>query len=366
MKDNINRGLAELRVPFTKKFEFLSRNGVQKYLDSLAKDEMVLTYHISPSTAQVWVGQKGRILQRNIANPAHLHGALQEARQGLADIGVSSFDNKMDALGKRLITPVADLLTENIYWIPAGSLLAFPLDALRVKGHYLLERHTVVNLVSFPINPNPTASLRAKSLANVFLAGHPQDYSSDYATRLDSSAEVRAIADIFVGPGLSIIQGAALLPDEFQDERFRQADLVHLSMPGLIDLKYPEQSSLELSGNEYNPGRALLWPEDIRSQHLEARLVFLSASRIDKTPPSGFSIKQGLISDFADAGAYSVIANLWAGSGKTTEAFITGFYAELEASGDIASSLKDAKRRYIKNNRHHGLYDWAGFQLFVD
>jgi len=366
LKDNINRGLTELQVPFRRKFEFLSRNGLRIYLDSLAKDEMVLTYHISPTNAQVWVGQKGKILQRNIANPAYLYGALQEARQGLADIGISSFDNKMDALGKRLITPVADLLTKNIYWIPAGPLLGFPLDALRVKGRYLLERHTVANLVSFPVNPNPIASLQAKSLPNVFLAGHPQDYSSDYATRLDSSTEIRAISDIFVGPGLSIIQGAALLPDEFQDESFRKADLVHLSMPGFIDLEYPEQSSLELSGNEYNPERVLLWPEDIRSQQLEARLVFLSATRINKTPPSGFNIKQGLISDFANAGAHSVIANLWGGSGKTTEAFITDFYAELEGSGNIASSLKVAKQRYIKNNRNNGLYDWAGFQLFVD
>ena len=74
----------------------------------------------------------------------------------------------MDALGKRLITPIADLLTENIYWIPAGPLLGFPLDALRVKGRYLLEHHTVVNLVSFPANPNHAASLQAKSLPHVF------------------------------------------------------------------------------------------------------------------------------------------------------------------------------------------------------
>jgi CHAT domain-containing protein len=366
LEDKINRSLAEVRVSFRKEFEFLSNSGIQKYLNSLGNDEMVLTYHISPTTAQVWVAQKGRVQQRNIANPAYLYGALQEARQGLADIGISSFENKMNALGKRLITPIDDLLSETVYWIPAGPLLGFPLDALRVKGRYLVERHTVVNLVSFPVNPNPAASLQAGSLANVFLAGHPQDYSSDYVTRLESSAEIRAIADIFVGPGLSIVQGAALLPDEFQVDRYRQADLVHLTMPGFIDLEFPEQSSLELSGNEYNPRRALLWPEDIRSQQLGARLVFLSATRTNNTPPSGFSSQQGLISDFTNAGAHSVIANLWATEGKAAEAFITGFYAELEASGNISSSLKGAKQRYIKTNHNNGLYDWAGFQLFVD
>lgn len=366
LKDTINRSLAEIKGPFRKEFAFLSSNGLQKYMDSLARDELLLTYHVSPTTAQVWVGQKGKVQQRNIANPAYLYGALQEARQGLADIGISAFENKMDELGKRLIRPISDLLSETIYWVPAGPLLGFPLDALRVKDRYLVERHTIVNLVAFPANPNPAASLQVESLPNVFLAGHPQDYSSDFATHLDSSTEIRAIADLFIGPGLSIVQGAALLPDEFQDERYRQSDLVHLSMPGIIDLEYPEQSSLELSGNEYNPGRALLWPEDIRSQQMDARLVFLSATRTNNAPPSGFSSQQGLISDFTDAGAHSVIANLWATDGKAAEAFITDFYAELEASGNIASSLNDAKQRYIKNNRNNGLYDWAGFQLFVD
>ena len=59
LKDNINRGLAELRVPFTKKFGFLSRNGLQKYLDSLANDEVVLTYHISP-TKRAGMGRSKR------------------------------------------------------------------------------------------------------------------------------------------------------------------------------------------------------------------------------------------------------------------------------------------------------------------
>jgi len=365
LNEQINRGLAEIRTSFREKFEFLSLHGLRKYLRSLANDETVLTYHISPTSARVWVGKKAGVQQLDIANHAYLYGALQAARQELGDKGISAFDSKMAMLGKILIAPVADLLTETIYWIPAGPLLGFPLDALRVEGRYLLERHDVVNLVSFPASADPGASLQTGKLQNVFLAGHPQDYSGEYATRLDTSTEIRAIADIFVGPGLRIVQGAALLADEFQDGYFRQAGLVHLSMPGVIDLNYPGRSSLELSGNESSPGRTSFTAMDIRSQKLEARLVFLSATRMRGDPVTGFTNQAGLISDFVDAGAHAVIADLWANNGEGADVFIADFYRRLEASGNIATALYGAKRQYLQNNRNTGLYDWAGFQIFI-
>ncbi len=364
--DSINRGLNEIRQPFSDEFRFLSNNGVQQYLRSLSSDEVVLTYHISATDALVWVARKGKVQQRRIAGSAYLYSALQEARQGLADVGNAAFESKMNALGKRLIAPVTDMLTKTIYWIPAGPLLGFPLDALRVNGDYLVEHHTVVNLLSFPANVDPAARLRTAPFKKVFLAGHPQDYSSDYATRLDTSSEIRALADIFVGPGLRIVQGTALLPDEFQDEQFQQADLVHLSMPGVLDLRNAEQSSLELSGSENGPARVAFGPREIRSQKLDASLVFLSSIRMSHSPSSGFSVRPGLISDFADAGAHSVIANLWASNGKSAEAFTTDFYRRLEVTGNIAGSLNEAKRQYLKNNRDNGLFDWAGYQLFID
>ena len=365
LNDSINGGLDKLRTSFHKDFEFLSNAGLQKYLRSLANDEMLLTYHISPAIAQVWVGQKGRVQRRDIANPADLYKALQASRENLENAGLNAFNRKMDELGSRLISPVADLLKDTIYWIPAGPFLGFPVDALRVNGRYLIERHSVVNLLSFPANTNPGSSLQTGSLQKVFLAGNPQDYSGDYATRLETSAEIRAVTDIFVGPGLQIIQGVALLPDEFQSTDFLQANLVHLSMPGLIDLKYPNESGLELSESEYGPGRVVLRPETIRAQKLSAGMVFLSSTRITGGPLSGFSSWPGFISDFIAAGAGSVVVNFWSGDDESDEGFITDFYRTLQASGDTAQSLRESRLRYMKNNRTNGLYDWAGYQLYI-
>ena len=326
---------------------------------------MVLTYHISPVIAQVWVGHRGKVQRRDIANPVDVYRTLKASRQNLQNTGLAAFNRTMEELGTRLITPVADLLTEKVYWISAGPLLGFPVDALRVNGRYLIERHSVVNLLSFPENTSPGNSLKMGPLQKVFLAGNPQDYSGDYATRLETSAEISAVTDIFVGPGLQILQGVALLPDEFRGTDFLQSNLIHLSMPGIINLKYPNESGLELSEGEYEPGRTILLPEAIRAQKLSAGLVFLSSTRITGSPLSGFSTQAGFVSDFLATGAGSVVMNFWSGGAESGEAFITDFYRTLQASGDIAASLHESRIRYLRNNRVNSLYDWAGYQLYI-
>ena len=228
-----------------------------------------------------------------------------------------------------------------------------------------MERYSVVNLLSFPQYASPGNSLQTASLQSVFLAGDPRDYSGGYAERLETSAEIRAMADIFIGPGLQIIQGVALLPDEFQGVHFRQSDLLHLTMPGLINLKNPGESSFELSESEYEPGRVALKPEDIRSQKIAAGLVFLSSTRFTGDPHSGFSSQPAMVSEFLAAGADSVIVNLWPYDAESKEGFVTDFYHRLQDSGNVAKSLHMSKLHYLKNNRDNGLFEWAGYQLYI-
>jgi CHAT domain-containing protein len=220
--------------------------------------------------------------------------------------------------------------------------------------------------MAIPSNVEPTKSLVVDTLENVFIAGHPQDYSSNYLSHLDTSTEIGAVADFFVGPGLNIVQGTALLPDEFVSEQLQSADLVHLSMPGVINLKYPEQSKLELSGDEDQLERATIGPTDIRQQPLSAKLVYLSTTRTQDHSRSNFSNQPALITDFQSAGAKAVIADLWGSNGRAAEALIMRFYNRLLQSKDISGSLRDAKLHYLRSQGHNGIYDWAGFQLFIE
>jgi CHAT domain-containing protein len=65
------------------------------------------------------------------------------------------------------------------------------------------------------------------------------------------------------------------------------------------------------------------------------------------------------------AGAGSVIVNFWATDAESDAPFITDFYRTLKDSGNIAGSLRKARLQYLKSGRDDGLYDWAGYQLYI-
>ncbi len=269
-------------------------------------------------------------------------------------------------MASAFLGPVADLIDDRIYWIPAGPLLGLPLDAMRLQGHYLAEKHNVTNVLSFPASPDPGQALADRDPSTAFSWRVTRRISQQgYATQFDTTDEIRAMVDIFVGPGLNIVQGAALLPDEFQDQRFKQASLAHLAMPGVIDLHDPARSSLELSGTEDGPDEPrTAWKVSSHDHWTPGWHSSVQRGQQAFHAPR-FSSKPGLIADFGNAGARAVIADLWDSAGQSDEVFLADFYRELRGSGDIAKSLHDAKHHYIRNNQGMGLYAWAGYQLFI-
>jgi len=362
----IKQELNTLRKQFNSQFTYLSKSGLDKHLNSLGEDEAVLTYHLTESAAYVWVAKRGGVQQRKLANPRKLYASLHEGVQSISMSTNSGFDAVMDKLGGQLLAPVSEMLPRTIYVVPAGLLLGFPFDALRVNGQYLVEGHTVANLMMFPSKPNPASSLISAWPQNTFLAGDPQDFVGSYASSIDSSAELGAAAEIFIGPGLHIIQGAALLADEFQSDHFRQADLVHLTMPGTIDPGDESHSRLQLSEPIRGLGRTALSPGDVRVLQVSASLVYLGATQVGGIPRSDVSCQLGFVSDFLLAGSSSVIAGLWAIQGESAEKLISGFYAHWKATGNVATALTETKRQYIQTQRRAGLHDWAAFQTFID
>jgi len=366
LRNSINLRFTELRQSFLKEFDFLSETGLQRYLKSLKRDEVLLTYHVSQNNAHAWVGSNSGVQQLALANPDQLDNEIGRARQNLAAMVEPAFSNTMNALGSKLISPLSHLLKETVYFVPAGAFMGLPVDALRNNGQYLIESHNVINLTAFPSKANAMQKLEAVNLEKVFLAGHPQDYSSNYLSSLDTSSEISAVADLFVGPGLTIVQGTALLPDEFESEELISADLVHLSMPGVINLKHPEQSKLQLSSEEDEVERALITPSAIRQQKISAELVFLSATGIKEVPDSKFSNRPAIITDFQSVGAKAVLVDLWTSEGKSKEALISMFYLELAKSGGIAKSSRMSKLQALKSGNGDDSNAWAGLQLFIE
>jgi len=362
----IRQEMTGLRTLFNKEFEFLSKTGIRQYLGKLSKNEAVLSYHLSESAAYVWLAHNGKVRQQKLAAPRSLYLDMKKAATSSQNLSGAAFESQMAGLGQKMLGPVADLLPETVYVIPSGLLLGFPFDALRINGRYLLERHSVVKLLSFPSKLQPATALTLTKPAQIFLAGDPQDFYGGYASRIESSEEIRKVTDIFVGPGLHIIQGAALLPDEFRSDDFQQANLIHLSMPGMIDLEYANHSSLQLSEPIRGLGRTMLRPGDFKPLQLKARLVYLSATQTEGTPVSDVSQQLAMVSDLLNAGADSVIARLRSTPGRSDENLLADFYQQLESTGNIATALTGAKRQFLLERGNDGLNDWIALQVFLD
>jgi CHAT domain-containing protein len=179
------------------------------------------------------------------------------------------------------------------------------------------------------------------------------------------SAEITALTDIFVGPGLHIVQGVALRKDEFRDERFTGAGLIHLATPGTLDLAFPDRSGLLMSRTSASSAMEYLSPGDIRALDFEARLVVLSQTTATAGNRSSFDSRMGFISEFLDAGVSYVVASLWSGEDNETTVFMSDFYRALESTGDVVEALSVTRMRRMESNDEANFRSWAGFQLYI-
>ena len=240
----------------------------------------------------------------------------------------------------------------------------FPFSALRVNGHYLAENHEVVGLLELSENTRFRTTVAKTFSSQVFLAGNPQSGQQLFRYDLQVSPEISAMTERFVGPGLQIVQGVALQADEFRDGRITGAGLIHLEMPGTIDLANPDRSRLLMSGAGQKDGGYLL-PRELSGLELNADLVLLSHLSAAGRSPTGFDYRLGFVSDFLEMGAAGVLAGFQAGDNGDSTAFVYSFYDFLETRLDAAEALSLAWRKSLETGKASNLGSWAGFQLFI-
>jgi len=342
---------------------------IGELLKRLPNNAALLTFYFTPKRAYAWVGRNGglELVQipwsddRSVTLSQITEGLRWDSARGRSD----GFLESMDQMGEDLLTMLVKRLPDIIYFFPTGLMEGFPLDALRWKGEFLAARHRVVNVMSLDELDGERARVGPDELKRFFLAGNRQEGAGDFAQLKPPSEELGQIADMFVGPGLHIIQGAALQWDEFQDERFRLAGVAHLAMPGIIDLRNPEQSQFLLSDNTDDAAHAFLRTVDIEATGLGASLVVLSACDFTGTNPSAFDQNTGLIRAFLQAGAGAVVASLWNVGDQQAAQFMTRFYQQLKSIQNVSMALSATKNSYLSQNETRNNQAWAAFQLFT-
>jgi CHAT domain-containing protein len=272
----------------------------------------------------------------------------------------------LDSLGKQLLAPIESILPELIYLMPTGPLSGFPFDLLRRKGRYLAEKHQVINIMSTAALSNTVVGVDTAALDLFFLAGKPDIRRDVFDYGQKQSAEIRAIADIFVGPSLHIVQGSALGRDEFQDGRFESADIIHLAIPGTVNLEFPGRSRLMLSGTAGKPISEFLEPVDIRKSKFQASLAVLSGLNIEGTERFNLDYQLGFVSDFLALGVPLVVTSLWRIPDTERAQFFAEFYRNLESNPDSAAALVMTRRAFLTASDPVDYIRWGGFQVYID
>jgi CHAT domain-containing protein len=345
-------------------------------LQGLDRSEGVLTYSLDGGEARAVLADRSGARTVSLAQPERIQQLLARVRASLSGPAAAAALADLESLGKLLLQPLGRDLPPRIYLLAAGPLRAIPFDALRLDGRFLAEQHQLVNLASLGSLERRRPSLGDGYRDRVFLAGNPQNQRDPFRFEISRSPEIDAVTNRFVGPGLQVVQGVALREDEFADERFWRAALVHLAIPGVIDLATPERSRLLLAATADAPDdRRWSWvsanpadylsPADVAAFNLDAGLLLLTATGVTGDGGSALDDRIPLVSDFLDAGAGAVLYSLWPTGEDVATEFSGALYDRLQADPDIAGAFVAARRAAIATGGETNLSAWAGFQLFI-
>ena len=305
-------------------------------------------------------------------------------------------------LYRKLLAPAQGILDRGrrALIVPDGALFQLPFAALvpgspadRTDRRYWIEQmpiHTIVSATLYTQlrHRRPRAGPRSDLVAfgdPLFAAEkaataasepellEPQVRSMsryfDFQPLPGSRREARQIAELFAD------RGRLWLGAEATEQRAKSlspsVDYVHFATHGLLDERFPLDSSIVLSLGQGGPENGLLQVWEIFERvRVDADLVVLSACR---TATGKYVDGEGLIGltrAFQYAGAASVVAGLWNVEDPTTAELMVRFYRELRRGMAKDDALRSAQLSLI--GRSDGSeakaapYYWAAFQLHGD
>jgi tetratricopeptide (TPR) repeat protein len=334
------------------------------WLERLGEDESLLAFHFSSDHAYGVTASDGSVRLTRLAARERIEQAIDGVRTRLNDPGGAVPMAGLETLGSMLIGPLKRGLGRRVYLMTAGPLAGFPVDSLRMDGAFLAASRQLVNIGSLQALEGGWSRLESGFPEAVFVAGNPHEDRDIFSYGVSTSEEIAAVRDRFIGPGLHIVQGVALHRDEFSDERFRTAALLHLAMPGRVDLAFPDRSRLLLSGAREDPTAEFLMAGDIRQFRLDAGLAVLSGTAFSGQGTS-HNGRIGLVSDLHAAGVRAVIATLWPDSDGATAQFMDDFYRRLDGGADVAGALFETRAGLMTTPGSTNFRTWARFQLHI-
>ena len=264
-------------------------------------------------------------------------------------------------LGNILLAPIEEDLKgkEVVAWIPTGSLLYLPLQALaqpRADGglEFLIERKQVAVLVKAS-DVDALARPVKPFGAGLAAFGNPD------GTLMGAQVEARDVGALFASTQV-------FLHEDATKQRLLSLPpgngYLHLATHGILDSHDANSSYLVMAGPEER-GK-LTVPEIFGLTLATTRMVTLSACETalaEGTPGSEITT---LAEAFSIAGAPTVVASLWSVGDVSTHDLMMAFYTRLRQGMNCGRALQQAQVELLRNPRYAHPFFWAPFEIIGD
>jgi CHAT domain-containing protein len=229
--------------------------------------------------------------------------------------------------------------------------------------HYLIEDATLVSAPSLAMLSAPgNAPMRG---AKVLLLGDPVSPSQNFPTLPLFGYEMAKIESRFSPKQLTVFAGTRATPAAYLASHPSQYAYIHFVSHATASSSDPLDSAIILSRSDADESSFKLYARDIIQQHVDARLVTISACYGSGTRVYAGEGLVGLSWAFLRAGAQRVIGALWEVSDISTPRLMTDFYGNLVSGNSPESSLRTAKLDLIRSQSRFSLpFYWATFQMY--
>jgi len=281
----------------------------------------------------------------------------QDPWPNVIDESMARLHRILEKLYALLVAPVLAVVDGKSHWviIPHGPLHRLPWAALRGKGKYLIEEHSVSLLPSASLGAT-LESRESPAAGEALFFADPDSDDEDWMLP-GAQTEVQAAYQVFrAGPPPFIG------PDATKREllsRASTARLLHLACHNFFDPRVALLSFLKLAGTS---SADFLYAFETAELSLSAELVSLSACQSGGSKIETGDEQMGLVRAFLAAGAQSVISTLWAIEDDSAAALFTNFYNYACKYG-LAQALAEAQRHLLADPRYELPCFWAPYIL---
>lgn len=257
--------------------------------------------------------------------------------------------------------------------IPDGELHKLSFEALINEDtpdeKYLIEEYA--------ISYSYAVSLLFREHANVAsqnYIGFGAKYSNDLNKKLkarkqffgNESLSQLVLSHEEIKRGAAIFDGQTFIDDKATLQNFLQhspkADIIHLSLHGLVDIDDPGRSCIIFDDHQDN---FILSAQDLFGNRLRADLVLLSACHSASGKIYSGEGVQGMSKSFLLGGAHNILSSLWNASEASSMAITTSFLEYIHEGKPTDLALHQSKLDYLSKvepSKRHPYY-WANFIL---